>query len=159
MSTQQQDQSHSTEPSQVSGNLKIAQGTAYEAVGSLLPGETGEAWAASGQQLKQAGETEVANAQQREAVDATIDSGAAKIKSAWGYVTGDQQKQTDGNLEAEKAQWAYKRATDGITAVPVPSAEGVKGKLESVVGMVTGDQEKQKEGNMRAEKAAWKDGV
>lgn len=43
--------------------------------------------------------------------------------------------------------------------MPIPSAEGVKGKVESVVGMVTGDQSKQIEGNTRAEKAAWRDGV
>lgn len=80
---------------------------------------------------------------------------------AFGYVTGDQEKQNEGNLENEKAQWKYKHATsEGVLdSVPVPSAEGVKGKLQSVQGMVTGDQELQKEGNMRAEKAAWKDGV
>lgn len=81
--------------------------------------------------------------------------------SGLGYITGDQAKQNEGNLEAEKAQWKYKQATsDSITdAIPVPSAEGIKGKLESVQGMVTGDQTKQQEGNLRAEKAAWKDGV
>lgn len=77
--------------------------------------------------------------------------------SAWGYVTGDQETQNKGNIQAEEAQWKYKQATDG--GIPVPSAEGVKGKLESVAGMVTGDQNKQMEGNARAEKAAWKDGV
>ena len=82
------------------------------------------------------------------------------MRSAKGYVTGDQDQQTEGNVEAEKAQWKYKQATsEGPLAVPVPSAEGVRGKVESVVGMVSGDTEKQKEGNVRAEKAAWKDGV
>lgn len=80
--------------------------------------------------------------------------------SAFGYVTGNQQMQNEGNVQAEGAQWKYKQAnSDGIASVPVPSAEGVKGKLESVAGMVTGDQSKQMEGNARAEKAAWKDGV
>lgn len=78
----------------------------------------------------------------------------------WGYVTGNQDLQTKGNVENEEAQWKYKQATgDGVATVPVPSLEGVKGKIESVAGMVTGDQSKQMEGNMRAEKAAWKDGV
>jgi hypothetical protein len=60
-----------------------------------------------------------------------------------------------------QAQWKYKHATSDsiLGGVPVPSAEGVKGKLESVEGMITGDQGKQQEGNIRAEKAAWKDGV
>jgi uncharacterized protein YjbJ (UPF0337 family) len=75
-------------------------------------------------------------------------------------VTGNQEMQNEGNLENEGAQWKYKQATsDKAVDVPVPSAEGVKGKLESVAGMVTGDQGKQMEGNTRAEKAAWKDGV
>ena len=78
-----------------------------------------------------------------------------------GYLTGDQQKQTEGNMENEKAQWEYKQATnDGLlSGIPVPSVEGVKGKVQSVVGMVTGDQAKQMEGNQRAEVSAWKDGV
>ncbi len=70
-------------------------------------------------------------------------------------MTGDQARQTEGNLEAEKAQWEYKRATsDSIVAVPLPSVEGVKGKLKSVAGMVKGDMEEQREGNVKAEKAA-----
>lgn len=68
--------------------------------------------------------------------------------------------QNEGNVANEGAQWKYKQATsDSPLSVPIPSAEGVKGKLESVAGMVTGDQGKQMEGNVRAEKAAWKDGV
>lgn len=75
-------------------------------------------------------------------------------------MTGDQAKQTEGNLEAQKAQVSYKQAmSDSILSVPVPSVEGLKGQLESVKGMVTGDMEAQREGNMKAEKAAWKDGV
>jgi uncharacterized protein YjbJ (UPF0337 family) len=79
--------------------------------------------------------------------------------SATGYLTGDQSKQTEGNLEAEKASMDYKQASsDAPLALPVPSAEGVKGKMESVAGMVTGDAELQKKGNVKAEGAAWKDG-
>lgn len=80
--------------------------------------------------------------------------------SAFGYVTGNQELQNKGNVQAEGAQWKHKQATsDAPVAVPVPSAEGIKGKVESAVGMATGDQNKQMEGNARAEKAAWKDGV
>jgi uncharacterized protein YjbJ (UPF0337 family) len=91
----------------------------------------------------------------------TVSGSRANRTSFTGYLTGDQQKQTEGNVENEKAQWQYKQATsDGVlSGIPVPSLEGVKGKVESVVGMVTGDQSKQMEGNTRAEAAAWKDGV
>ena len=78
-----------------------------------------------------------------------------------GYVTGNQEKQNEGTLENEKAQWKYKHATNEsvLGGIPVPSQEGIKGKLQSVEGMITGDQTKQNEGNLRAEKAAWTDGV
>ena len=78
-----------------------------------------------------------------------------------GYVTGNQEKQNEVNLENEKAQWKYKHATNEsvLGGIPVPSQEGIKGKLQSVEGMITGDQTKQNEGNLRAEKAAWTDGV
>lgn len=79
--------------------------------------------------------------------------------SATGYSTGDQSKQTQGNLEAEKASMDYKQASsDAPLALPVPSLEGAKGKVESVAGMVTGNSELQKKGNVKAEGAAWKDG-
>ena len=84
----------------------------------------------------------------------------SRVCRAVGYLTGNQSRQTQGNLETEKAQWSYKQATsDGPIAIPLPSKEGLKGKLESVEGMVKGDMEEQTEGNIRAEKAAWKDGV
>lgn len=88
------------------------------------------------------------------------DLGFADTPRAAGYLTGDQSRQTRGNVDNEKAQWAYKQATsDSPFAIPVPSAEGVRGKVESVLGAVTGDVGKQKEGNVKAEKAAWRDGV
>lgn len=71
--------------------------------------------------------------------------------SALGYITGDQQKMSEGNVRHEAAEWEYS-AADG--KIPVPSLERVKGKVESAVGMATGDIEKQKEGNVRAQKAA-----
>ncbi|EJT45730.1 hypothetical protein A1Q2_00938 [Trichosporon asahii var. asahii CBS 8904] len=145
------------EPSQISGQLK---GMAEQAIGSVLPGATGDAWIESGQKLQQEGQVEVEEAKLEAKKDATVDSAKGKAKSAFGYVTGNQEMQNEGNMQAEGAQWKYKQAnSDGIASVPVPSAEGVKGKLESVAGMVTGDQSKQMEGNARAEKAAWKDGV
>jgi len=74
-------------------------------------------------------------------------------------LTGDQSRQTEGNLEAEKASFDYKQAkSDAPFALPVPSADAAEGKLKSVAGMVTGNQELQKEGNAKAEGAAWKDG-
>jgi uncharacterized protein YjbJ (UPF0337 family) len=80
--------------------------------------------------------------------------------SAIGYATGNQSMQTEGNVEAEAAQWKYKQATsESAVAVPVPSLEGVKGKVQSVAGILTGDQAMQMEGNTRAETAAWTEGV
>ncbi|GFZ44173.1 hypothetical protein JCM24511_01894 [Saitozyma sp. JCM 24511] len=147
-------------PSQINGQLKAAQGTLYTAVGSVLPEPAGASWTQSGQALVEEGQKEVDEAKAVQASEATWDAGVAKLKSATGYLTGNQQKQTEGNLENEKAQWEYKQATsEGVAAVPVPSVEGVKGKVESVVGMVTGDQERQREGNFKAEKAAWTEGV
>ncbi|WVO16362.1 hypothetical protein L204_104037 [Cryptococcus depauperatus] len=149
------------QPSQVSGHVTAAQGIAQQAVAAVLPESLGSAsWAESGSKLQKQGEQEVDAAKAQKAVEATVDAGVGKVKSAAGYMTGDQDKQTDGNTQAEKAQWDYKQATsDSLAAMPVPSAEGMKGKLQSVQGIVTGDAEKQKEGNVRAEKAAWKDGV
>ncbi|WVQ82441.1 hypothetical protein IAT38_004569 [Cryptococcus sp. DSM 104549] len=148
-------------PSQLNGQITSAQGVVQQAVGAIIPESLGASeWTECGARLQKEGQAEVDAAKGKKAVEATVDSGVGKAKSAIGYVTGDQQKQTDGNTQAEKAQWDYKQATsDSIAAVPVPSVEGVKGKLESVAGIVTGDAEKQKEGNVKAEKAAWKDGV
>lgn len=75
-------------------------------------------------------------------------------------MTGDQQKQTEGNLAAEKASYEFKQATSkNPAAVPVPSLEGITGKIQSAVGMLTGDQGTQMDGNLKSEKAAWRDGV
>lgn len=80
--------------------------------------------------------------------------------SAVGYITGDQQKQMEGNVEAEKASWEHKQAqSSSPLAIPIPSLEGVTGKIQSAVGYLTGDQEMQKAGNLKSEKAAWRDGV
>ncbi|WVR07243.1 hypothetical protein IAU60_004284 [Kwoniella sp. DSM 27419] len=149
------------QPSQITGQLTSAAGQAAQLIASVVPSALGgDALLAQGDQLAQSGQKEVDEAKAKQALDATIDSGVGKAKSAFGYLTGDQDKQTQGNKEAESAQWSYKQATsDSIAAVPVPSAEGAKGKLESVQGMITGDQEMQRRGNERAEKAAWKDGV
>lgn len=139
----------------------------------MLPGATGDAWVESGAKLQKDGQLEVEEAKTDAKKDAIGDSVQGKAKrlvlggnhgiadgSAFGYVTGNQQMQNEGNLEAEGAQWKYKQAnSDKVATLPVPSAEGVKGKLESAVGMATGDQKKQMEGNVRAEKAAWRDGV
>ncbi|WWD17511.1 hypothetical protein CI109_101952 [Kwoniella shandongensis] len=154
-------QEQRVEPSQVNGQITAAQGIAQQAIGSILPESLGSAaWLESGSKLQQAGQKEVDEAKAKKAVEATVDSGVGKVKSAVGYLTSDQQTQNEGNQESQKAQAEYKQATsDKIFDVPIPSGEGLKGRLESVEGMITGDQKKQMEGNMKAEKAAWKDGV
>ncbi|KIR67117.1 hypothetical protein I314_02330 [Cryptococcus bacillisporus CA1873] len=154
-------QERKNEPSQLTGQLNSASGLVQQAIGNVVPESMGaSSWTQSGHKLQKEGQNEVDAAKAQKAGAATVDSGVGKIKSAFGYLTGDQDKQTEGNTQAEKAQWDYKQATsDSIAAIPIPSVEGVKGKLESIVGMATEDPEKQKEGNIRAEKAAWKDGV
>ncbi|TYJ52096.1 hypothetical protein B9479_007304 [Cryptococcus floricola] len=149
------------EPSQITGQINTAIGLAEQAVGAVIPESLGStSWTESGTALQEAGEKEVEEAKRKKAVEAGVDAGVGKVKSAVGYVTGDQSQQTEGNTQAEKAQWDYKQASsDSPLSVPVPSVEGVKGKLESAQGIVTGDAEKQKEGNVKAEKAAWKNGV
>ncbi|KAK4687200.1 hypothetical protein P7C73_g2909, partial [Tremellales sp. Uapishka_1] len=148
-------------PSQINGQLTAAQGLVYSAIGSVIPEALGSSsYLASGAELQETGQKEVDAAKRKQAIEATVDSASGKLKSGVGYLTGNQERQTQGNLEAEKAQWSYKQAmSDGVAAVPVPSAEGVKGKLQSVKGMVTGDMGEQMKGNERAEKAAWADGV
>ena len=48
---------------------------------------------------------------------------------ATGYLTGDQAKQTKGNVQAEDAQWSWKQATsDNALSIPHPSQEGIEGK-------------------------------
>ncbi|OXH42315.1 hypothetical protein J008_00079 [Cryptococcus neoformans] len=154
-------QEQKNEPSQMTGQLNSASGLVQQAIGNILPESMGaSSWAQTGHKLQREGRNEVDAAKAQKAGAATVDSGVGKVKSVFGYLTGDQEKQTEGNTQAEKAQWDYKQATsDSIAAIPVPSVEGVKGKLESVAGAATEDPERQKEGNVRAEKAAWKDGV
>ncbi|WWC89560.1 uncharacterized protein L201_004484 [Kwoniella dendrophila CBS 6074] len=154
-------QDERSEPSQVTGQLYTAAGIAQQTVASIIPSALGgDAILEAGENLEKSGKLQVDDAKRKKALESSIDSGVGKAKSAFGYLTSDQEKQNQGNKESEKAQWDYKQATsDSIAAIPIPSKEGLEGKLESVQGMVTGDQEKQKQGNVKAEKAAWKDGV
>ncbi|KAK8864190.1 hypothetical protein IAR55_001436 [Kwoniella newhampshirensis] len=154
-------QEERVQPSQINGQLTSAQGVVEQAVGSVLPEALGSAsWLESGAELQKQGQKEVEEAKAQKALGATMDSGVAKAKTAFGYLTSDQETQDQGNQESQKAQADYKQATsDKPFDIPVPSVEGMKGRLETVEGMIKGDQEKQMEGNLRVEKAAWKDGV
>ena len=80
----------------------------------------------------------------------SVMSGADTIPSAAGMLTGNQDRQTQGNLDSEAASWKYKQgSSDSPLAVRTPSVEGVKGKVQTAVGMVTGDAGLQKEGNVK----------
>lgn len=95
-------------------------------------------------------------------------------------VTGDADRQTEGNLRAEKGAWEQAQAEGGI--LPKGGVETLKGKAEtcvardpsrrshppvadpprlrssryhSAIGIATGDSAKQNEGNIRVEKASW----
>lgn len=81
------------EPSQISGQLKVCseadrlltpqniQGLAEQAVGSVLPGATGDAWIQSGEKLQKEGQVEVEEAKIEARKDATVDSAKGKAKS------------------------------------------------------------------------------
>ena len=81
-------------PSQISGQLKVGsvtdcalltlqnlQGMAEQAIGSVLPGATGDAWIESGQKLQKEGQVEVEGAKIEAKKDATVDSAKGKAKS------------------------------------------------------------------------------
>ncbi|GAA5962868.1 hypothetical protein JCM8115_001989 [Rhodotorula mucilaginosa] len=138
------------QPTQLSGQLKQAQGALYQAVGAV-PGTT-ESWTTEGQELQKEGEAEAEAARLQAKGEAAAERVEGKVQSAWGMVTGSQEHQNAGNLKAEQGEWKSSLA-DGT--VPVPSMDRVKAKVESAAGMVTGDQQKQTEANLKAEKAEW----
>jgi len=142
----------SSEPSQIIGQLNQLKGSAYQAIGTV----TGSSeWSESGVKSQEDGKNETEEARGIAQGEATRDRLYGKGQSALGMVTGNQEKQNEGNVRAEKAEWKGAIAHGELPSV---SAERMKGKLESAVGMATGNQEKQKEGNMRAEKAEWTQG-
>ncbi|GAA5895622.1 hypothetical protein JCM5296_003764 [Sporobolomyces johnsonii] len=139
-------------PSQLTGQLKSAQGQLYQAIGSV---SSDPSWKEQGEQLVKAGQGEAEAARLHAKGEAVTERFEGKVESAYGMLTGDQEHMKDGNLKAEKGEWKRDLA-DGT--LPVPSVERAKAKVESAVGMVTGDYDKQKEGNIRAEKAEWLNG-
>lgn len=54
---------------------------AEQAIGSVLPGATGDSWIASGQELQKEGQAEVEEAKLEAKKDATVDSAKGKAKS------------------------------------------------------------------------------
>ncbi|KPV71937.1 uncharacterized protein RHOBADRAFT_18849 [Rhodotorula graminis WP1] len=141
------------QPSQITGQVKNAQGLLYQAVGAI-PG-TADSWTTQGAELAKEGQDEVHAAQEAQKSEAQAERVEGKVQSAWGALTGNQETLNEGNLKAEKAEWKGAVA-DG--EIPVPSMDRVKGKVESAVGMATGDVDKQREGNVRAEAAEWTKG-
>jgi len=142
----------SSEPSQIMGQLNQLKGTAYQAVGTV----TGSAeWTESSVKSREDGKGEVEEARSIAQGEATRDRWYGKGQSALGMLTGDQDKQSEGNVRAEQAEWKGAVARGELPSV---SGERMKGKLESAVGMATGNQDKQNEGNVRAEKAEWMKG-
>jgi hypothetical protein len=47
----------------------------------VLPGETGNSWVESGEQLQREGQTEINNAKSKQAVESAVDGASAKVKS------------------------------------------------------------------------------
>jgi hypothetical protein len=102
MASDEINEQQETQPSQISGQLKVrsqlwqliagracwltfnqsAQGMAYSAIGSVLPaGLSSDGWAESGAELQKEGADEVKAAKGTAASEATWESAGAKVKS------------------------------------------------------------------------------
>ncbi|GAA5936962.1 hypothetical protein JCM1841_003933, partial [Sporobolomyces salmonicolor] len=118
------DQSDQQAPSQLSGQLKSAQGQLYQAVGSV---SSDPSWKEQGEQLAKDGQGEAEAARLHAKGEAVTDRFEGKVESAYGILTGDQQHMKDGNLKTEKGEWKRDLADRSL---PVPSMERTKAKLE-----------------------------
>ncbi|KAK6353527.1 hypothetical protein TWF696_005490 [Orbilia brochopaga] len=142
--------SSKAEASQLSGGLTQLQGTIESFIGNITGAES---WKVAGQQAQSAGAQEVEEAQEKASKEAREERLHGKIDSLKGMIFGDAEKQSRGNIEAEKAEW--KQAVKGRHELPEVSSERIDAKVKTAVGMITGNKEQQNEGNREAEKAEW----
>ncbi|UZJ52265.1 hypothetical protein CBS101457_001585 [Exobasidium rhododendri] len=93
--------SSSNEPSQLSGQAKSVYGTVEEVIGNV----TGSAnWQASGKKDHAEGEAEVKAAQAKGYAEGLTDQVGGYKDSIVGAVTGDQAKQTEGNVRNQAGE-------------------------------------------------------
>ncbi|CAO1623690.1 unnamed protein product [Sympodiomycopsis kandeliae] len=91
----------SNEPSQTSGQLHSAKGSAVEAIGNLT-GST--EWQTSGKQEHAEGEGEIKAAQAKGYVEGAADQISGYKDSVLGAITGDKTQQVSGNAQQEKGK-------------------------------------------------------
>ncbi|EKM76680.1 hypothetical protein AGABI1DRAFT_44487 [Agaricus bisporus var. burnettii JB137-S8] len=91
----------SGEPSKVTGQLHSVKGTVTETIGNVT-GMT--SWQESGKEEHAAGESEYKAAQAKGYAEGLTDQVGGKKDSILGAVTGDQSKQTSGNVRENKGQ-------------------------------------------------------
>ncbi|CDZ96564.1 CsbD-like [Phaffia rhodozyma] len=137
-----------TEPSQLNAQITSTQGVIYETIGNVTGSS---AWKENGKNLQENGKKELEAAKAKQHVDAVWDQAAGKLKSGWGIIAGDQDKQTEGNLQNERGNLEEAQSKGEI--LPAGGSETIKGKLETAAGIITGDQERQNAGNVRVQKA------
>ncbi|KAJ3847584.1 mismatched base pair and cruciform DNA recognition protein [Lentinula lateritia] len=91
----------SSEPSKLNGQYNSTMGTAKEAFGNAVGGDS---WTQAGKEQHVQGEAEYNDAQAKEYANGTIDRVGGKIDSVVGAVTGDTQQQIAGNVRRDKGQ-------------------------------------------------------
>ncbi|KAJ3899185.1 mismatched base pair and cruciform DNA recognition protein [Lentinula edodes] len=91
----------SSEPSKANGQYNSMMGTAKEAFGNSIGGDS---WTQAGKEQHVQGEAEYNAAQAKEYANGTIDRAGGKIDSVMGAVTGDKQQQMAGNVRHDKGR-------------------------------------------------------
>ncbi|EPS42579.1 hypothetical protein H072_3435 [Dactylellina haptotyla CBS 200.50] len=147
------DTSSDAEPSQVTGGLTQLQGTIETVIGNITGADS---WKEAGEEHQLAGTNEIEDAQKNARKEAREDRIHGKIDSMFRYCCIhkpntrfvavmvdpyfplDSSKQTQGNLQAERAEW--KKAVEGNHQLPEVSAERMDAKIKTAVGMVTGGE-------------------
>ncbi|KAJ7149188.1 hypothetical protein C8R43DRAFT_504648 [Mycena crocata] len=96
------------EPSKTWGQYHSVKGTLVEMIGHMTGAKS---WQKSGREEHMAGEEEVEAAQARAYLQGTVDRAQGKIDAVVGAVTGDRERQAEGNLRQDlgKASQAANR--------------------------------------------------
>ncbi|KAF3930076.1 hypothetical protein ABW19_dt0204955 [Dactylella cylindrospora] len=113
-------------PSQVTGGLTQLQGTVESTIGSITGAES---WKDAGEEHQRAGTEEVEQAQKNARSEAREERIQGKFDSLKGMILGDEEKQTQGNIQTETAEW--KKAVEGQHQLPDVSSERLAAKIKT----------------------------